>query len=250
MRLILTSSQDAYGHEIYDYYKGDREVLEIVERDDGFIEAYPGPRSYLSRYRDWAPHQKTAIGFARGRVLDIGCGAGRHSLYLQEKGHQVLGVDVSPLAIQTAKLRGLKNARLMTIAEIGPKLGRFDTILMLGNNFGLFGNPSKARSLLRRFLKMTTAEARIIAESLDIYKPPVPAYHRKYHVMNRNRGRMPGQVRIRVRYREFATPWFDYLLASKSEMKQIVKRTGWAVERFIESKGPQYIAIIRTERVT
>jgi SAM-dependent methyltransferase len=194
--------------------------------------------------------KKAAIGFARGRVLDIGCGAGRHSLYLQEKGHQVLGVDVSPMAIRTSKLRGLKNARLMSIAEIGPELGHFDTILMLGNNFGLFGNPSKARSLLRKFLKMTTVEARIITESLDIYKPPVPAYHRKYQAMNKKRGRMPGQVRMRVRYREFATPWFDYLPASKNEMKRIVKGTGWAVQRFIESKGPRYVAIIRRERVS
>jgi SAM-dependent methyltransferase len=248
--LILTSKQDAQGREIYDYYKGDRDVQEIVERDDGFIEAYPGPRSYLSRYRDWTPHHKTAIGHARGRVLDIGCGGGRHSLYLQGKGYEVLGVDVSPLAIRTSKLRGLKNTRLMSITELGPHLGHFDTILMLGNNFGLFASPSKARLLLRRFLKMTTPEARIIAESRDIYKPPVPAYHRKYQLMNRRRRRMPGQVRIRIRYQEFATPWFDYLLASKSEMKRIVKGTGWAVQKFIESKGPQYIAIIRRERIS
>ncbi len=245
--MILSSNQDAQGREIHDYFKGDRDALEIVERDDGFIEAYPGPKAYLSKYEDWPPHQRAALRLARGRVLDIGCGGGRHSLYLQRKGQQVLGVDISPLAIRTSKLRGLKEARLMSITQIGPKLGKFDTILMLGNNFGLFANPSRARFLLRKFLKVTTPEARIIAESRDIYKPPVPPYHRKYQLQNRRRGRMSGQVRIRIRYQGFSTPWFDYLLVSKSEMKQLVKRTGWNVRRFIESKGPQYIAIIQRQ---
>ena len=240
----LNSDEDAQGREIYDAYKGDGEVLEIVERDDGFIEAYAGPRDYISPFKDWAAHQKAAIEYATGRILDIGCGAGRHSLYLQSKGHEVVGIDISPLAIRVSKLRGLKHARLMSITQIGPRLGRFDTILMMGNNFGLFANFSRARALLRRFLTITNPHARIIAETLDIYKPPVPVYHRRYHLLNRKRGRMAGQVLMRVRYHEFATPWFDYLLVSKNEMRRILRGTGWTVQRFIESRGPQYAAII------
>jgi len=135
----------------------------------------------------------------------------------------------------------------MSIDDVGPSLGKFDTILMLGNNFGLFGNKTKARSLLRRFLNMTNPKGRIIAESLDIYKPPVDPAHRRCHLMNRRRGRMPGQVKIRMRYRSLATPWFDYLLASKKEMKEILKRTGWRAKRFFSSKGRSYIAIIQRE---
>lgn len=133
----------------------------------------------------------------------------------------------------------------MSIDEISPKIGKFDTILMLGNNFGLFSNKSKARRLLKRFHDMTNPKAQIIAESLDIYKPPVDPAHRRYHLANIRRGRMPGQVKIRIRYRSLATPWFDYLLASKEEMKQILEGTGWKVGRFFSSKkGPSYIAII------
>ena len=105
-------------------------------------------------------------------------------------------------------------------------MGKFDTILMLGNNFGLFSNESPTRTLLRRFLKVTNPKAKIIAEILDIYKPPVPLYQKKYHLKNKNCDRMPGQVRIRIRYHEFATPWFDYLLASKEDMKTLVNGNG------------------------
>jgi len=215
-------NQDAHGRLIYDYFKGRPLGVEIVETDDGFINSGAGG-AYLSQYKDWPTREKSAIRLAKGRVLDIGCGAGRHSLFLQEKGLDVTGVEISPLAIQVCRARGLKDAPLMSIDDVGSSLGKFDTILMLGNNFGLFANKTKARGLLRGFLNMTNPKGRIIAESLEIYKRPVDPAHRRYHLVNLRRGRMPGQVKIRIRYRSLATPWFDYLLASKKEMKQILK---------------------------
>jgi hypothetical protein len=56
---------------------------------------------------------------------------------------------------------------------------------------------------------------------------------------------MPGQTRIRIRFQKYATKWFDYLLVSKEEMKQILKGTGWKAKQFIESENtPNYITII------
>src|SRR5713101_1215117 len=239
-------SQDVYGRLIYDYFRGKALGVEIVERDDGFVNS-GGGEAYLSQYKDWPARERSAIRFAKGRVLDIGCGGGRHSLFLQEKGLDITGVDISPLAVRVCRTRGLKDARLMSIDDVGPSLGRLDTILMLGNNFGLFSNKIKARVLLKKFSKMMSPKGRIIAESLEIYKPPVDPAYRRYHLMNIRRGRMPGQVKIRIRYRNLATPWFDYLLASKKEMKQILKGTGWKAKRFFSSKGPSYIAIIERE---
>ncbi len=224
-----------------------------MERDDGFIQANLGHRTYLSSYEDWAPHERAAIRYARGRVLDIGCGGGRHSVYLQAKGFQVLPIDVSPLAIRVCKLRGLKNARVVSVTQLTPKLGKFDTLLMLGNGFGLFHNPSMARILLRRLLKLTSPRATVIAESLDPYKTENP-FHLQYHRRNKRLGKMAGQVRIRIRYQKYCTPWFDYLLVSRVEMKQILEGTGWKILRFISAKGRRlssrgqpYIAIIQRE---
>ncbi len=55
---------------------------------------------------------------------------------------------------------------------------------------------------------------------------------------------MAGQVRMRVRYQKYATPWFDYLFVSRKEMEKILYGTGWAVKRFIPPSGPLYIAVI------
>ena len=87
-------------------------------------------------------------------VLDVGCGAGRVCLHLQEQGHEVIGIDNSPLAVKVARERGVQDARVLSITQASRnKLGQVDTIVMMGNNFGLFASPKRARWLLRRFAK-------------------------------------------------------------------------------------------------
>ena len=131
----------------------------------------------------------------------------------------------------------------MSLNQITPALGTFSTVLMLGNNFGLFANREKARRLLRRLHRATTPNARIIAESLDPYQTTNP-FHLAYQRRNRQRGRMAGQVRIKVRYQRYATPWFDYLFVSRKEMARILRGTGWTVKRFIPPDGYLYVAVI------
>jgi SAM-dependent methyltransferase len=179
----------------------------------------------------------------RGRVLDVGCGAGRVALHLQARGHEVVAVDVSPLAVKTCRLRGVRDARVCSVTRIDHRLGKFDTIVMLGNNFGLFGNPRRARWLLRRFHGVTSETARIVAESRDPYKAAT-AEHRRYHQLNRRRGKLPGQLRLRVRYGHARTSWFEYLIVSPAEMRRIVSGTGWRVARLIETSSPIYIAVL------
>jgi SAM-dependent methyltransferase len=225
---------------VYDCLTG-KDAHEIIERDDGLVEVTRS--SYFSEFKNWPSHQKRAMRYVRGRVLDIGSGAGRHSLYLQEKGHEVLGIDNSPLALEVCRLRGLKNTKLLPITEINSRLGIFDTVLMMGNNFGLFGDFDKARRLLKRLNKITSERGRIIAETIDVYQTEVPE-HLSYHERNRRGGRMAGQIRLRVRYRTYATPWFDYLMVSKEEMADILDSTYWKIARFIDSDGPMYVAIL------
>ena len=221
-------------------------VSEFVEREDGFLDTGSSPGAYVSKYGSWPRHLRDAIKLARGRVLDVGCGAGRHSIFLQEKGLGVLGIDVSPGAVRVAKARGLKNGKCLSITQIDRRLGVFDTILMLGANFGLFANPQRARWLLRRWRNLTSPDAQIIAESNDIYQTDNKA-HLAYQRANRRRGRMSGQIRFRVRYLEYVDPWIDYLMVSAKGMSKIVSGTGWRIDRFFHSAGSPYIAVIVKE---
>jgi SAM-dependent methyltransferase len=243
---VDNGNDDAYGHLIYDHLQG-KTAVEIVEREDGFIAVSGGPAVYFSPYEQWPIYEQEAMRYARGRVLDIGCGAGRHALYLQAQGLAVTGIDNSPLAVEVCRQRGLEEVHLMPVTAVSSRLGRFDTIVMMGNNFGLMANPRRARWLLKRFDALTPADGRIIANSRDPYATVEPD-HLAYHELNRRRGRMPGQLRIRIRYRRFKGAWFDYLLVSQEEMNSILQGTAWAATDFIDDGDGIYIAILEKRR--
>jgi SAM-dependent methyltransferase len=238
----MSRHDDAFGHLIHDFHCG-IPAREIIERDDGLIDVSSGPVAYFTEYRDWPGSEQQAVDLAHGRVLDIGCGAGRHALYLQGKGLDVVGIDISPLAVRTCRDRGLRDARVLGITQVSSRLGRFDTILMMGSNFGLLGGMRRARWLLGRFRSITSDEALIIAESADPHDTVKPC-HLAYHRCNLERGRMPGQVRIRVRYQTLIGEWFDYLKVSRDEMKMVIEGTGWRVARFLPDTGTVYSGVL------
>ncbi len=239
----LSSEQDAFGHAVWDHYHGTN-AFEIIERSDGLVAVTGGPSQYLADAARWSHDEKKALErHAHGRVIDIGCNAGRHALYLQQNGLDVLGVDVSPLAIAVAKERGLEHAEVLSIDELSADLGLFDTIRMLGSNFGLFGSAAKARRLLGRFKKFTRPGATLIAESRNVYQTTDPD-HLAYQAANRARGRMSGQIRMRGRYKRFVTPWFDYLMVAPQEMETLLEGTGWRVAERYQGGGFVYVAII------
>lgn len=240
---------DVFGQQLYDQHRGliPDDFREVGERDDGHIQVYDHPRWYFTPYEEWDPHLQKSMEYVRGRTLDVGCGAGRVTLHLQQNGVDVVGIDHSPLAIRVCQERGVRDARVLPITQVSAnRLGMFDTVVMTGNNFGLVGNPKRARWLLRRFYRMTTAQGRILAETTDPYATDDPI-HLAYLARNRARGRMSGQFRHRERYRNLIGPWFDWLFVSRDEMREIVAGTGWVVRKFIKPEGAQYVGVIEKD---
>jgi 2-polyprenyl-3-methyl-5-hydroxy-6-metoxy-1,4-benzoquinol methylase len=82
----------------------------------------------------WKTVERRALRYARGRVLDVGCAAGRVALELRSRGREVVAIDPSPGAVEVARRRGVRDARLMRLEDVSAKLGHFDTVLMYGNN--------------------------------------------------------------------------------------------------------------------
>jgi SAM-dependent methyltransferase len=240
----MKTSQDAYGKQLLAQYNHQIPLAEIIERDDNYIDTGSDAGLYFTEYDEWSMLERRAIEFAKGRILDIGCGAGRHAIYLQKKGFDVTGIDNSPGAIKVCKLRGLKKALVRPIEDVDKfKAKSFDTIQMFGNNFGLFGNFDNARLILKKLARITKPDAQIIAQTRNPYLTTEPE-HLEYHRLNKRHGRMGGQLKMRVRFGKSIGEWFDYLFVSPVEMQNILKDTDWQIKEFIEPEAANYFAII------
>lgn len=235
---------DVFGRALLAWAKGDT-VPEIVERDDGYMEEGAGPDVYLSPFKSWPAAERQAMRFVRGRVLDVGCGAGRVALELQRRGVDVVGLDSSPLAARASRVRGVRDVWCAPIEEIESRLGTFDTLVLFGNNFGIFASPERARTLLTRWAALTGPSTRVLLESTNAYGGGAPGIDRRYYRLNRERGRMPGLLQLRYHYGAETGTWFSWLFVSQGEMRRVVKGTGWRVARVVGTRVSEpYVAVL------
>jgi SAM-dependent methyltransferase len=214
----------------------------VTERDDGYVNEVDATY-YFRRFEEWPEYERQAIQESKGRVLDVGLGAGRHALWLQERGHEVLGIDVSPLALEVSQLRGVRDCKLMDVREMTFPEASFDTVLMLGANLGIMGDVDVIRSTLRDLHRVTTKDGIIIGSSRNPLMTDNPA-HLAYHEMNRRRGKPPGLVRIRIGFQGQFGEWFDLLFMREEELAEIIEPTGWIISQMFSSGGSDYIAVL------
>lgn len=148
-----------------------------------------------------------------------------------------VGTDISPLAIEVCKLRGLHVPLCLAINDLGSSFPAdcFDSIILMFHNFGLLGGFQEARKPLQDLHGITSPGGRIIASIADPYSTTDPL-HLNYHKLNLSRGRMAGQLRFRIRYRDIINPWMDYLFISEDELRNIVAGTGWHIGEIISPK--------------
>lgn len=219
-----------------------RPVVEIIERDDGLINGAPAAH-YLAGPSQWQPYDHRAVERVRGATLDVGVGAGRIALHLQERGVPVTGLDTSPGALTVCRRRGVRDLVHGTVDAHVADGRRYDTFLLLGNNVGLLEGRERAPAFLAALAALARPGAQVIAHGTDPYGTRDPV-HTGYHERNRRRGRLGGQLRLRLRYRELGTPWFDYLVCSVDEFATLVRGTPWKLVDVDHADAPYYLATL------
>ena len=135
--------KDLFGKAMLDYVQNNQ--VENLITETNISEADEMDVSYLFRsFKEMPKLEQKALNLAKGKVLDVGCGAGSHALYLQQKGLNVLAIDISANAIETCKIRGVEKAIQIDILQVDDS-EKFDTILLLMNGTGIFGKLKKMK---------------------------------------------------------------------------------------------------------
>jgi SAM-dependent methyltransferase len=228
---------DAFGEYLLARLEGGRSAL-IYERDDGHIDN--DSNDYFEAAAQFSRQCRWVLERAHGRVLDIGAGAGRASLHLQEGCQDVLALDLSPGALEVCRRRGVRQTFLgsvMGLADSAPE--PFDSFVLLGNNLALMGTPAKAVPFLEALAQVAQPGARILGTAGNWTLSPAPPWHAAYHERNSQAGRHPGEIVLRTRFRNLATPWFELLLMSPEELERFAAPAGW---KLVETSGGYFYA--------
>lgn len=158
--------KDLFGKAILDFQTNNSPEDLITETS--ISEADEMSVAYLFRsYAEMPKLEQKALQLAKGKILDVGCGAGSHSLTLQnDRNLEVTSIDISPNAIQACALRGLKNAKVQDIMTLENE--KFDTILLLMNGTGIFGTLKETPNYLQKLKSLLNPNGQILIDSSDI----------------------------------------------------------------------------------
>ena len=155
-----------------------------------------------------------------------------------------MALDVSPLAAQIRRRGGVRQVMTGAVSDLRARgAGPFDPSLALGNNLGLLGGARGARALLGALDESAAPGAVIIGQGVDPYRTGNPP-HLAYHERDRAPGRVPGQIGMRVRREDLATPWLDYLFTGVEEPGALPGGSSRRPERR-ETGGAGYVALLR-----
>ena len=236
---MMKKEKDPMGHAIADYHKNGKaarlRVLSPLFDEDEI------PVKTLFRPLDDMPAiEREALERASGHILDVGAGAGCHSLALQAMGKTVTAIDISPLAVQTMSERGVLDVQEQNFFSID---GQYDTILMLMNGIGIVGTLSHMDAFFTQVEKLLASGGQVLCDSSDIcyiYEDEdgfidltgVEGYY--------------GEVTYQMQYRNVKGEPFPWLFVDPETLAEYARRHGFEFE--IAARGPHYDFLARITR--
>nr|WP_315182793.1 class I SAM-dependent methyltransferase [uncultured Flavobacterium sp.] len=229
--------KDLFGKAIHDYQTNNSPedlITETSISDEDEMSV-----AYLFRsYAEMPLIEQKALQLSKGRVLDVGCGAGSHSLTLQnDRNLEVTSIDISPNAIQTCTLRGLKNAKVQDIMALENE--KYDTILLLMNGTGIFGTLKQTANFLQKLKSLLNPNGQILIDSSDILYMfdddedggkwiPGDGYY--------------GELTFTLRYKNQKEEEFPWLYLDYNTLQNAAFANGLQCEMILEGEHYDYLA--------
>lgn len=241
----IQTMKDLFGKAILDYQTNNSPEDLITETS--ISEADEMSVAYLFReYKEMPKLEQKALQLVKGKVLDVGCGAGSHALYLQEKGFDVTAIDISEHAIKTCKLRGLKNCNVSDILDLDTDTSttlsipnQYDTILLLMNGTGIFGKMNTISTYLQKLKSLLNDDGQILIDSSDLiymydqdeegaYEVPANGYY--------------GELTFTIQYKGETEDTFDWLYLDYNTLQNAAIANGLECQLILEGNHFDYLA--------
>ncbi|TSE08881.1 class I SAM-dependent methyltransferase [Aquimarina algiphila] len=228
---------DVFGKAIKDFYNKEYTEDIVVKADDFDDDHIPIPYLFRS-YPEMPKIEQKALDISYGKVLDVGCGAGSHSLFLQDKKKlDVTAIDISEGAIEICKKRGIQNALTQDIFQYNHT--SFDTILFLMNGSGIIGTLSNIDMFFTHIKRLLIPGGQILMDSSDI----------SYLFQDDDGGFWVdasagyyGEMRYSLQYKNQESEKFDWLYIDYNTLQNAANTNGFLTELLFEGENNDYLA--------
>ncbi len=229
-------NNDIFGTAISDYFDNNYTEDITVTSPDFDDDTIPVP--YLFRKYPEMPHlEQKALQLSYGKVLDVGCGAGSHALYLKGQNLDITAIDISKGAIKVCQKRGIKKAIVKDILQL--ENNSFDTILLLMNGSGIIGKLDKISTFLDHLKTLITPNGQVLLDSSNI----------SYLFEDEDGGFWVdttktyfGEMRYQLKYKNQSSDWFDWLYLDFDTLAKACVSSGWTCELVTEGQHYDYLA--------
>lgn len=219
---------DAWGDALLDHLAGKTVEGLILEVDDGTSVPAMHPEWFFRTEPNWEPEERQLLRLIQdGPVLDLGAGAGRSALQLQNQGLQVTAVESSPGAAEVCRRRGVHDVRETDLND-PPTDQEWRAVLLLCGNLGLGASWDGNRQLLMTLAQVSHPDAVLLADSVNYT------------------GR--AEIGLRIRYRDVVTPWWRQRNVAAHEVEPLLSDTGWRIDQHLEADNgfDHYVALRRS----
>jgi SAM-dependent methyltransferase len=221
---------DILGQAMTAYYQRKSAAKLWVNNRYGPREEMP-VKIYFRNSNDMPELEWVALQQCRGKILDIGAGAGSHALALQQLGQQVTALDISPQLVGLMLRRGVKKVLCNDFFNL--RSGKYDTLLLLMNGIGLAGDLDGLRRFLKKARKLLRPGGQLLFDSSDIaylYKGNPPKGSGYY-----------GAIFYQYEYRRERSHWFQWLFIDRKTLRKIAAEEGWTVEPIFDAGRDHYL---------
>lgn len=233
----MNKDYDPMGSAIVDYAKtGVADRLRVFspmfEEDEIPVE------TLFRSYDEMSEIEWRALDLAKGKILDVGAGAGCHSLVLQERGKNVTAIDISPLSVQTMKERGVRTVFEQDFFTLRNQ--QFDTILMLMNGIGIVGTMDRLPLFFNQLDRILAPGGQLLCDSSDISY----VFEDEDGIIEYpNTGRYYGELSYRMQYKKTIGVPFNWLYIDADTLKQESAKYGYITE--VVKKGDHFDYLAR-----
>ena len=234
---VLDVCRDPMGAAIADFYKngiaGRLRVLSSMFDEDEI------PVAHLFREEDeMGELELKALGLSKGRILDVGAGAGCHALALQDRGMEVTAIDVSPLSVEVMTKSGIDDARLVNLYD-ETLCEKFDTILMLMNGSGIIGKIANMPQFFARIDSLLAEGGQVLMDSSDL----IYLFEDEDGGVDIDlAGDYYGEVDFTMQYKNIKGETFDWLYIDFETLAFHAAENGFEAELVMQGEHYDYLA--------